>query len=68
MQLHMSGQSILHIEDDDGAALLVQTALQETGAAVHCYRVSDAENALEFLSRTGKYQHAPEPDFIFFRR
>jgi CheY-like chemotaxis protein len=46
----LTKRSILYVEDDDAAALLVQIALEEFDASVQCYRVSDVDHALEFLS------------------
>jgi CheY-like chemotaxis protein len=55
---------LLHVEDEDAAAFLLETTLQEAGIAVQLYRVSDGEQALAFLGKTGVYQKAPTPDMV----
>ena len=54
----------LYIEDDDAAYFLVQTAIAEACVSVHLFRVSDGEQAIEFLLKQGSYASAPEPDLI----
>ena len=46
----MEQLSILHVEDDDAASLLVQLTLQEAFPEVKHHRVSDIDNALRLLS------------------
>lgn len=45
----MSEGSILHVEDDEAAALLVQLALKETWPEIQSHRVNDVDTALNFL-------------------
>lgn len=52
------------MEDEDAAAFLLETALQENGSKIQLFRVSDGEQALSFLSRTGPYEKAPTPALI----
>ena len=60
-----SGQFILHIEDDEGSALLVQVALSEVGANVRYRRVHDARQALAYLDAAMKVESTtPKPDLI----
>jgi len=56
---------VLHVEDDDAAAYLFRAALEEARIPAVVYRVSDGEQALSFLNRTGPYEHAPQPDVVF---
>lgn len=45
----MKPLSILHVEDDDAASLLVQVALQEVFPEVKYQRVSDVDKAFQLL-------------------
>ena len=60
----MKGRGLLHVEDDDSIAFLLRAALDEIGASVSVYRVSDGEQALAFLHRSGVYQQAAPPELI----
>jgi two-component system response regulator len=55
---------LLHIEDEDASACLFRAALDEAGIDVSVYRVSDGEQALSFLHRTGAYEKARRPELI----
>jgi len=61
----MKGRRLLHVEDDDSIAFLLRAALDEIGASISVYRVSDGEQALAFLHRSGVYQEAAPPELIF---
>ena len=54
----------MHVEDDDSIAFLLRAALDEIGASISVYRVSDGEQALAFLHRSGVYQQAAPPELI----
>jgi CheY-like chemotaxis protein len=56
--------AMLHVEDEDASACLIRAALDTAGIAVSVYRVSDGEQALAFLSRSGIYKMARRPDVI----
>jgi two-component system, chemotaxis family, response regulator Rcp1 len=56
--------SILHVEDDDAAALLVQVALQEALPDVRYRRASDVDNALTLLSANTKDPAISAPGLI----
>lgn len=56
--------AMLHVEDDEAAGLLVQTALEESGSPVAYSRVVDVDEALAVLSRAGEHADARRPDFI----
>jgi CheY-like chemotaxis protein len=56
--------ALLYVEDEDGAAFLFETAVQECGLAVQLFRVSDGEQAYAFLKKTGPYTKAPKPALV----
>jgi CheY-like chemotaxis protein len=55
---------LLHVEDDDSIAFLLRAALEEMGASISVYRVSDGEQALAFLHQSGRYRGAVQPELI----
>lgn len=55
---------ILLVEDSVSAARLTMGALKRGGVAHHMTWLSDGEEAVEFLQRTGKYSRVPQPDLI----
>jgi two-component system, chemotaxis family, response regulator Rcp1 len=55
---------MLYVEDEDAAVFLLETALKEMKMDVELYRVSNGEEALVFLNRTGSYRSAPRPDLV----
>ena len=60
----MAERILLYVEDEDAAVFLLETALKEACIPVRLYRVSDGEQALAFLTRSGRYEKAPRPDLI----
>ena len=54
----------MHVEDDDSIAFLLRAALDEIGASISVYRVSDGEQALAFLHKSGVYREAAPPELI----
>jgi CheY-like chemotaxis protein len=60
----MRDQILLHVEDEDITALLLETVLSESDPQVRLCRVNDGEEALAFLHQTGKHCNAPRPDLI----
>ena len=60
----MRERVLLYVEDEDAAVFLLETALKEAEMEVQLYRVSDGEQALAFLQRSGSYEKAPKPDLI----
>ena len=56
--------SLLHVEDEDASAYLLRAALDAAGIGVSVYRVSDGEQALAFLNKSGVYQKARQPDLV----
>lgn len=55
---------LLYVEDEDAAAFLFQTALQEAGINVQLYRATDGEQALSFLHMQEPFSKAPVPDLV----
>jgi two-component system, chemotaxis family, response regulator Rcp1 len=55
---------MLYVEDEDAAVFLLETALKEMKIDVELYRVSNGEDALAFLNRSGAYRDAPRPELI----
>src|SRR5579875_1786966 len=61
----MVGERILlYVEDEDAAVFLFETAVKEASLDLQFYRVSDGEQAIAFLGRTGAYKTAPRPGLI----
>ena len=56
--------ALLHVEDGDADAVSFRAALDEAGITVSVYRVSDGEQALAFLSKSGAYEAARRPALI----
>jgi CheY-like chemotaxis protein len=62
---NLSGDCVvLYVEDDDATAYLFQHALEQNGANLRLFRVSDGEKALSFIFREGIYRHAPVPHLV----
>jgi len=55
---------LLHVEDEDGAAFLFRIAVREAGLAAIVFRVSNGEEALAFLRKTGPYANAERPHLM----
>ncbi len=60
----MTGNTVLHVEDEDASAFLFRAALDEAGYSVAVYRVSNGEEALAFLQKSGPYEQAERPALI----
>jgi len=60
----MGAPVMLYVEDEDAAVFLLETALKEMKMDVELYRVSNGDEALAFLNRTGSYRNAPRPDLV----
>lgn len=60
----MPDQILLHVEDDDVAASLLEMLLNESGAWLRLFRLTDGEEALAFLHQTGEHVGAPRPDLM----
>jgi CheY-like chemotaxis protein len=57
--------TLLHVEDEDTIAVIFRAALDAAKIQVTVYRVSDGEQALNFLRRSGPYVGVRQPDLIF---
>jgi DNA-binding response OmpR family regulator len=55
---------ILHVEDEDAHAFLLQAALDKAAIPNRVFRVSTGEDALAFLFRTGAYADAESPHLV----
>ena len=55
---------MLYVEDEDAAVFLLETALKEMKIDLELYRVSNGEDALAFLNRSGAYRDAPRPELV----
>ena len=60
----MGAPVMLYVEDEDAAVFLLETALKEMKIEVELYRVSNGEDALAFLNRSGAYRDAPRPGLV----
>ncbi len=60
----MANPVVLSIEDDDGTYYLLDTAFREIDPSIRFLRVSDGEEAIAFLNRSGQYRDAARPDLI----
>jgi CheY-like chemotaxis protein len=55
---------ILHVEDEEAVAQLLSTAVGDLNLPIEVHTVSDGEQALAFLCRTGSYSGARRPDLV----
>jgi CheY-like chemotaxis protein len=60
----VSNSPILHVEDEDASAFLLQAALEEAAIPNRTFRVCSGESALAFLFRTGAYKDAQLPALV----
>ncbi|HMF76907.1 MAG TPA: response regulator [Bryobacteraceae bacterium] len=60
----MRDRVLLHVEDEDITAFLLETVLSESKVPVRLWRVGDGEEAIAFLKQTGKHRGAPRPDLV----
>ena len=56
--------NVLVVEDSPADIYLIRTSLSLGKIPKHLSVVTDGEEALEFLTRSGKYNEAPRPDLI----
>jgi two-component system, chemotaxis family, response regulator Rcp1 len=55
---------VLLVEDSPGDVRLTREAFREADAAVQLHVANDGVEAMAFLNREGRYEHAPRPDLI----
>jgi len=56
--------AMLLVEDEDAQAVLVEEAVHELDSSISVPRVRDVEETIEFLTKSGEYEAAPEPNLI----
>lgn len=56
---------ILLLEDEPADAYLIKIALRESRIMANLHHVSDGQEGLAFLNKTGRYANMPRPDLIF---
>jgi CheY-like chemotaxis protein len=56
--------AILVVEDEDAQAVLVEEAVHELDSSISVLRVRGVDEAIEFLTKSGEYESACEPDLI----
>jgi CheY-like chemotaxis protein len=64
MRLINAMSSMLLVEDEDAHAALVDEGVHEVDSSISVPRVRGVEEAIEFLTKSGRYEAAPEPDLI----
>ena len=64
IQQRMGARVMLYVEDEDATVFLLETALKEAEIDLELHRVSNGEEALAFLNRTGAYRNAPRPNLV----
>ncbi len=57
-------KDLLLIEDNPGDVRLIQFALERLGGDARMFHVSDGDQAIGFLKRTGEWTSAPRPALI----
>jgi len=57
--------AILLVDDDPDCRMLVRDAIDESRMNNRVYEVANGREAMEFLSRTGRFANAPRPGLIF---
>jgi CheY-like chemotaxis protein len=56
--------SVLLVDDDPGDVLMIEEALESSGAPRNIFVVNDGEEAVSFLRQTGAFNTAPRPDVV----
>lgn len=59
-----TGDFVLSVEDDEGIYCLIRSAFKDLNASLQLKRVTDGEDALNFLKRLGPFRDAPRPSLI----
>jgi CheY-like chemotaxis protein len=55
---------VLLVEDDPGDELMTREAFEDNKIRNALHVVRDGQEALDFLYRNGRHEHAPRPDLI----
>jgi len=61
---HSEVIDVLMVEDDDGDVLITREVFEHYKIQNRLHVVSDGEQALQFVHRTGRFAHAPRPGLI----
>ena len=59
---------VLIVDDSDDDRFFFRVALKKAGVAARLFSAEDGEEAIQFLSHTGRFSNAaesPSPDYIF---
>ena len=56
---------LLHVEDEDSAAVIFRAAVEAACIPITIFRVSNGEEALEYLRTAGPNPAAERPDVVF---
>jgi CheY-like chemotaxis protein len=57
-------RELLIVDDDEAQARLFAFSLEKLGIPHRCHFAFSGPEALEFLRRSGRYEHAPKPQLI----
>lgn len=57
-------KNILMVEDNPGDVFLIRTALKKVDTPNVLHVVSNGEEALAFLNKSGRYANAPRPNLV----
>jgi CheY-like chemotaxis protein len=60
----MARPVLLYVEDEEAAAFLFETTLQDLGSDIQFHRVPDGEAAIAFLAKNGAYRDVPTPGLV----
>jgi two-component system, chemotaxis family, response regulator Rcp1 len=55
---------ILLVEDNDGDMILTMEAITDNNHTHYIYRVTDGEQAIDYLNKVGEYANEETPDLI----
>ena len=57
--------TILLVDDDPDCRMLIRDAIEESKVSNQVFEVSNGQEALAFLNRTGRFADAPKPGLIY---
>jgi CheY-like chemotaxis protein len=55
---------ILLVEDNEGDIMLTQEAFEDAGLAIEMTLIRDGRDAIDFMSKSGKYSNTALPDLV----
>ena len=62
--MHDQAIHLLHVEDEDAHAMIVERSLLGSGGRATMDRVHDGVEAVAYVRRQGEFQNRPRPDLI----